>query len=107
MVSMPREPPYTRREGDQLARRIDAIDAHGTRGMQTLSDRVGQQSKALEALRKEVHDRFSEHTMQHEAEQALRTSGRRFRVTAGIALAGVCVAILALLVSILGQLPTR
>lgn len=104
---MPDDAPYTRREGDQLARRVEGMDEHGTRGMQLLGERVSQQSRAIADLAGQVADRFAEHTRQHDAEQKERTARRRWLITAAIAAAASVAAVLSLLLTIIAQLAHR
>lgn len=104
MDAMPLDRPYTRREGDQLAARVDAIDRNGTRGWQLLTDRVDQQSKAIGSLRDEVSARFREHTRQHDADSLARTVSRRWRIGAAIVAVAAAATVLGLLVAILAQL---
>jgi hypothetical protein len=97
------DPPFSRREGDQLIHRIDQIDRDGTRGMQLLANQTQENSKAIGRLQAEIASRFAEHTRQHELELAAIVTRRRWRIMAVIAAAAVVVALFAFLADIAAQ----
>jgi hypothetical protein len=99
------EPLFTRREGDQLSRRVEAIDEHGTRGMQLLSRQTAENTAAIKALRTELGKRFDQHTRQHERELHGRAAKRRARTGTAIAVWAAAVASIGLLLDIALQLP--
>lgn len=97
MGAMPDEPPFSRREGDTLARRLDEIDRHGTRGMQLLQMQTQANTDSLGQLKNEITTRFAEHTRQHETELAELKKRRRYRITVTIAAGATLAAILGVL----------
>ena len=98
------DPPFTRREGDQLARRLEEIDQHGTRGMQLLQQQTTANTGALGELRNEITTRFAEHTRQHERELKALYARRRWRITAAVAAVTAAAGMLSLMLSIAVQL---
>lgn len=103
MGAMHPEPVFTRREGDQLARRVDSIDEHGTRGMQLISQQTQNNTAAIAAMRSMIESKFTEHTRQHETELAAIAGRKRWRVTAVAAVIASAAAALGLLVDIAAQ----
>lgn len=99
------DPPFTRREGDQLARRVDDLDRHGTRGMQLLAQQTKANTEALGELRRDLAARFDQHTRQHERELHGRSARKRARTGTLIAAWAAAVATLGLLLDIAIQLP--
>lgn len=95
---------FTRREGDTLSRRVESIDRDGTRGAELIAAQTAENSKAIGRLQQEVHERFTEHTRQHDKEARARQSSRRWRITASIAAIASGAAVLSLLFAILAEL---
>ena len=95
---------FTRREGDTLSRRVDFIDQDGPRAMAMLAAQTRDNAAAIGRLQQEVHERFAEHTRQHEREERQRMNARRWRITSLIAAVAAAAAVLTLLVAILAEL---
>lgn len=66
-------------------RRLDAIDASGTRGVAVLAVQVQEVAKDVATLAKDVEA----HDQRHEQEKRDRLAGRRWLVAAAITLVGV------------------
>lgn len=75
----------SRREFDQLARVVDRIDMHGSRGIGALQQQVGDVVRDVAELKVETTRALAAHRDQHDEEIRERTSGRRWLV--GIAVA--------------------
>lgn len=97
-MAYPSEPMYTRREGDDLSRRVADIDREGTRGMQVLAAQTQQNTAAIGELRNQVRTDFAAHTRQHEQELAAIRGRRKTRATNALAVWAAAVATLSLLV---------
>lgn len=97
------EPMFTRREGDNLTRRIDAIDQHGTRGMELLANQTRDNAQAIGRLQQEMTARFQEHTNQHERELSAIRRRRQFGLTTIVAIWVAVIATITLLIDIATQ----
>lgn len=77
--------PVSRDEYRDLVRRVDAIDAAGTRGVGVLAVQVAEVIKDMSDVRTELKD----HRRDHEAESRARVVARRWTIGTVIALAAV------------------
>ena len=94
----------SQRELDQLGRRVDQMDAQGTRGVGVIQLQVAELVKDVTELRAETQAWQRSHISQHQREEQARVTGRRWVIGTVIAAMAVMVAMLALLVSISGRI---
>lgn len=93
-----RDAPASQREVDQLGRRIDDLDQHGTRGtvaaVGVVQTQLAEVIKDMGRLEGQTAEWQKAHTKQHEQDLADRAANRKWVI-------GTVIAILALLVTIL------
>lgn len=94
----------SQREVDILRERVEAIDAHGTRGIGAIQLQVTELIKDVTELRADTRTWQEGHGRQHAADQRDRVTGRRWLI--GTAIAGIVAmaAILGLLLDITSRL---
>jgi hypothetical protein len=99
--------PVTRGEFEMLAsqvsdnaRRLEAIDAGGTRGVGALAVQIAEVIKDVAGVQNDLKEHKSQHEHDSELRRRDKMSAARFRVTASIAASAVGVSVIALLVDI-------
>lgn len=98
------EPPFTRREGDALVRKLEWIDERGTRGLEPLAEQTRQNTAAIGQLQAAMERQFARHTKQHERELRIFQRKRRHRYATVLATVVCACTVLGLLLSIVVQL---
>lgn len=101
---MPTDDYVTRREYDQLAKRVDDIDKNGPRGMDVLALQVGQTADQLGQLRQTVETRFDTLARQRASDERDKRGRSRWRVTAWIGGLAAVAAVVSALVAVSVQL---
>jgi hypothetical protein len=95
-----REVDYLREDVRGMSKRIDDLDANGTRGMVGITLQISDLIKA----QGEMTGRFTEHERQHRAEAQQRVIGRRWLVGMGCAGIAAMAAVITMLVDVLSHL---
>ena len=75
------EHPVSRAEYIELLKRIDSIDAGGTRGVAVLAVQLQEVAKDVSKLEKQMDD----HRSEHQASELARINGRRWMIATVIA----------------------
>lgn len=83
---MSEEPYVSRREFDTLARQVERIDEHGSRGVGILQQQITDLIKDVLEIKADTSRQLREHEQAHERERRERTSSRRWAAGTAVGL---------------------